>query len=272
MLALRSLSVAALLLIAVPAFAQETPSRLAPGGFREETLYRGVTLWRKGKEYVQVISPHRGAELHLLHGTLVPSEGEGTNFARLDLRDWWEEWSSEEPRAITLANGQFFNMNNPAKSPLAFSTKIDGVVYAGYGDVSEYGGQKMILRIGARHATVEKYDDDAGSLYAFPEDDIIVGLRPEVSKSGSVRRGRTFVGTMRNGNLIVFTSPAATQRYAARILAAFGAERTKIMMLDGGGSSQLIHEGKMVIPVQPKNAPLRTVPLAIGITEAPERL
>jgi hypothetical protein len=245
------------------------PARIAPPGFREVATESGVTLWRKNREYVQVVSPHRGAVLHLLHGPIIPSEGAGTNFARRDLREWWTEWQAQEPLAFTLTNGQFFNMNNASKSPLAFSTKINGVVYAGYGDGIEYAGCKMALRIGSRHATVDAYDDNAGSLYAFPEPNIIVGLRPDVSKAGNVRRGRTFVGTMPNGNLLLFTSPAATQRYAERILIAFGADRKKIMMLDGGGSSQMIHDGTLLLPAQRSSAtPLRRVPLAIGVTRA----
>lgn len=251
------------------AYAEDIPApvQIAPLGFREVTSGSGVTLWRKGREYVQIISPHRGATVKLLHGDIIPSEGAGTNFARRDLRDWWVEWSKGESSAFTIANGQFFNMNNPSRSPLAFSVKIDGIVYAGYGDEDEYAGKKMALRIGFRHATVEQYDDDAGSLYAFPESDIIVGLKPDVSKSGNIRVGRTFMGTMPNGNLLIFSSPGATQQYATRMLIAFGADRNKIMMLDGGSSTQLIQEGTLLIPsgVSPTK-PLRTVPLAIGVT------
>ncbi len=252
------------------AYAQSASQiQIAPPGFREVTSGSGVTLWRKSREYVQVISPHRGASVKLLHGKIIPSEGAGTNFARMDLRDWWTEWSADEPSAFTLANGQFFNMNNPDRSPLAFSVKINGIVYAGYGDDNEYTGKKMALRIGTRHATVQQYDDDAGSLYAFAEPDIIVGLKPDVSKSGNSRLGRTFMGTMPNGNLLVFSSPGATQRYATRILIAFGADRNKVMMLDGGGSTQLIHEGAPLIPTGISiSKPLRTVPLAIGVVMA----
>ncbi len=247
--------------------AQDASPRIAPPGFRELRHEPGVTMWRKGKEYVQVISPHRGATLHMLHGKVIPSEGQGTNFERRDLRDWWTEWKRGEPMALTLLNGQFFNMADSAKSPLAFSAKIDGIVYAGYGDEVEYNGRKMLLRIAERRATVEPYDDDAGSLYALPEANVIVGLRPDVSKSGGVRRGRTFAGTMPNGNLLLFSSPAASQRYAERILIAFGADRERIMMLDGGGSAQLIHDGTLLIPARTNSTTvLRTVPLAIGVT------
>lgn len=245
----------------------EAADRRVPG-FRPVDAEKGVVLWRKNKEYVQQVSLRDGASIRLLHGAMIPSDGPGTNFARRDLRDWWTEWRNEEDTAYALLNAQFFNMQNDRKSPLAFSTKMDGIVYVGYGDETEYPGRKLVLRIGGESAAMEPYDDDPGSLYAVPEEHVIVGLKPDVSKTGNIRRGRTFIGMTGDGKVLIFTSPAATQRYAYRILAAFGAERTKIMMLDGGGSTQFIHEGKLLIPTTKNGTAsyLRTVPLAIGVT------
>lgn len=264
-----TIGIVALLLGMVPVtvVAQTSSARAAPAGFSLEAVDGGVTLWRKRGEYVQMVSLKDGADIHLLHGKVIPSDGAGTNFARRNLREWWKGWKKEEPGALTLFNGQFFNVNNPSKSPLAFSTKINGIVYAGLGDTTEYDGQKMALRIADDSVEIEPYDDDAGSLYALPEKNIIVGLKPSVSKLGSVRRGRTFIGLKDDGNLMIFTSPAAMQRYAERILIAFGANRKKIMMLDGGGSTQLIYKGSLLIPTPKgkKALVLRTVPLAIGV-------
>lgn len=256
-----------LVLLAAAAPQAQAARSAVPPGFREADEAEGVHLWRKGKEYVHAVSPAAGASIRLLHGGMIPSDGAGTNFARRDLRTWWSDWSKGERGAYALFNAQFFNTANDAKSPLAFSTKIGGIVYAGYGDESEYAGKKLLLRIGDDAVSMEPYDDDAGSLYALPEDDIIVGLKPDVSKAGNVRRGRTFIGATDDGKLLVFVSPAATQRYAFRILQAFGADRSKIMMLDGGGSAQFIHEGALLIPAKKAaTAPyLRPVPLAIGV-------
>lgn len=262
---LAAVSLCLFLFFCLPAFADARAS--VPLGFREVVSETGLAMWKKNRDYVTVVSPRDGAALRLLHGKMIPSEGAGTNFARRDVREWWEEWKQEEPGAVLLLNAQFFNTENPAKSPLAFSTKVNGIVYAGYGDGTEYGGKKMVLRVGDEKAVVEPYGDDAGSLYAYPERTVIVGLKPEVSKSGSVRKGRTFVGTRPDGSILLFTSAAATQRYAARILLAFGAERNGIMMLDGGGSTQLVHRGRLLIPAASRSASptLRKVPLAIGV-------
>ncbi len=261
-----ALSLAACLLLATAPHARAADRRVP--GFRVVDAEDGVLLWRKGKEYVQQVSLADGASIRLLHGDIIPSDGAGTNFARRDVREWWAEWQTEDAAAYTLVNAQFFNTQNDKKSPLAFSTKMNGIVSVGYGDETEYPGRKLVLRIGDDRAAMEPYDDDPGSLYAMPEANIIVGLKPDVSKVGNVRKGRTFIGMTNDGKLLLFTSPAATQRYAHRILIAFGAERSKVMMLDGGGSTQFIHKGALLIPTAKSGtAPyLRTVPLAIGVT------
>jgi hypothetical protein len=268
----RTLAVIAVLTLTVGiaplAEAQQKPFLIvAPLGFRPIASEPGVKLWRRGRDYVQIVSPAQGATIALLHGDVIPSDGIGTNFARKNLRTWWEEWSAEEQSAFTLINAQFFNENHPRKSPLAFSTKMNGVVYVGYGDETEYKGRKMLLRIGESHAVIDEYNDDAGSLYTLPEPNIIVGLKPDVSKQGNTRRGRTFIGAMPGGDVLIFSSPAATQRFATRMLIAFGVDRNKIMMLDGGGSTQFIREGTLVIPEKKNGVEpyLRTLPLAIGV-------
>lgn len=235
----------------------------APPGFREITAERGVTLWRKGREYVQVVSLARGAKLDILQGGVKPSEGAGTQFERSHIREWWEEWSAKNDDAFSMMNAQFFNMSDPAKAPLAFSVKSDGVVHPGYGDADEFKNEKLVLLLGERRATVLPYKDDAAMLYDRPEKNAIVGLEAAADKSKNRRLGRTFAGVMPNGNVLLFSSPGATQRYATRMLFAFGAKRTGVLMLDGGASSQLVVQDEFLVPTRATT--LRTVPQAIGV-------
>lgn len=258
---MRALAIALLSVAFVPSVFAAGP---VPKGFRRVGEPGAVTTWRKGREYVQRIDHGDGAALVLLNGKMIPSDGAGTNFERTTIPAWWKEWKRAEPGALALVNAQFFNTDNPAKSPLAFSTKIGGIVYAGYGDETEYPGKKLVLRLGPDGASMSPYADDAGTLYAIKEPDAIVGLKPDAGKSGNVRRARTFVGVDADGEVLLFASPAATQRYAYRILVAFGAGRNSVMMLDGGGSTQFVHEGKLLIPSRASY--LRPVPLAIGVT------
>lgn len=222
-----------------------------------------MTLWRKGREYVQVVSLARGAKIDMLQGDVKPSEGTGTQFERSHIREWWEEWSEDEDNAFSMMNAQFFNMSDPAKAPLAFSVKSDGVVHPGYGDADEFKNEKLVLLFGERRATVLPYKDDAAMLYDRPEDNAIVGLEATADKSKNRRLGRTFAGVMPNGNVLLFSSPGATQRYATRMLFAFGAKRTGVLMLDGGASSQLVVQDEPLVPT--RTDILRTVPQAIGV-------
>ncbi len=246
-------------------FAQQSDRIFAPG-FREIDSAPGVTLFQKGRDYVHIVSPRRDAGVRLLYGTVSAGNDE-TQFARKDIREWWKTWSQTEPQAFALMNSQFFNASDPAKAALAFSTKADGIVYEGYGDKREFLGGKMLLRIGKKHTIVEPYNDNPRSLARFPEPDIIVGLRADINKQASRRLGRTFIAGMPQGNLLIFTSPTATQRYAERILVSFGADWGNTLMLDGGGSTQLVHKGTVLVPSHPpgKDIFLRSLPQVLGV-------
>lgn len=251
----------------VQSFAQTaaiTAARTSPLGYRETHTLPGVSVWRKGREYVQVVTPAKGGRIKLLTGEIKPSMMAGTSFARKDIRDWWTIWQNNDPRAVSVANGQFFNMNDPLKAPLAFSTKVDGIIHPGYGDGVEYPQGKLILLLGEHHYDVASYDDNAAALFAHAEREALVGLKPDMSKRATKRAGRTFIGVTPEGNAIILTSPGATQRYATRILIAFGAQRGKILMLDGGGSSQLVTKDGLLVPSR-QGGGLRTVPQAIGV-------
>ena len=259
------LTASLLLVLPTSLFAQQSDRIFAPG-FREIDSAPGVTLFKKGKDYVHIVSSRRDAGVRLLYGNVTADAAE-TQFARKDIRTWWKAWSQTEPEAFSLMNSQFFNASDPTKAALAFSTKADGVVYEGYGDKREFLGGKMILRIGKKYTIVEPYNDNPGSLERFPEPDIIVGLRADINKQASRRLGRTFIAGMPQGNLLIFTSSTATQRYAERILVSFGADWDKTLMLDGGGSTQLVHKGTVLVPSHRPGADiiLRSLPQVLGV-------
>ncbi len=205
--------------------------------------------------------------MELLLGNVVPSDGAWTQFQRKNAETWWKEWDDDDK--VSLLNGQFFNTDNTDKSPLAFSVKKDGMVHTGYGDATEFTGKKMLLRIGEDEFIAEPYADDAARLFEIPEENAIVGLKETASKQPGSRIGRTFIGVNADGEALVLTSSLATQRFATRILTAFGAKRQQILMLDGGHSSQLMLEGRLVIPhnERGRKAGQRPVPQVIGITD-----
>lgn len=258
------LAVLMLFLLGAPGASAAQTARRTPLGYRETHALPGVRMWRRGtREYVQIVSPAEGGRIKLLNGEVRPSMYPGTTFARKDIRDWWTHWKTADANAFSVANGQFFNMGDPAKAPLAFSTKVDGVIHPGYGDAEEYPQGKLVLLLGENAYDVQAYGDDAAALFERAEREALVGLRPDMSKKAARRVGRTFIGVNAAGEAIILTTPGGTQRYATRILTAFGAERHKIMMLDGGGSAQLVTEKGLLVPS--RGGSLRTVPQAIGI-------
>jgi hypothetical protein len=254
----------AFLLIALPSFADAA----VPPGFRKGESAPGITVWQKRNDLIQSVALSAGAKLSMLQGKEMPSENQ-TLYKRNNVKEWWNEWKQQEKNAFSIINGQFFNMDDPEKAPIAFPVKSSGFVHPGYGDSAEYNGKKMLLRIADDGAVIEPYNDSAAALYAAENKDAIVGLKADAPKQPGRRIGRTFIGVDDNGDAIIFTSAVATQRYATRILMAFGADRKQIIMLDGGKSTQAMINGKLVVPSTKRAAAgLRTVPQAIGVIAA----
>jgi exopolysaccharide biosynthesis protein len=75
------------------------------------------------------------------------------------------------------------------------------------------------------------------------------------------------MGVANFDHIFILTSPGKTQGDAAKILKAFGAE--KVMMLDGGGSTQLIIKG--IDFVSSSDPTPRTIPQAIGVFEGKKK-
>lgn len=148
---------------------------------------------------------------------------------------------------------------------LPFPLKKDGqVISDGYG-IKQFPDQKLILEIWPDHVDIEKLSKD--NLYGSSAPDIVAGLTEDASKSPSHFVPRTFVGVLdqdqdgQSETLLIFNTMTARQSDAADVLRSFGA--TKVMMLDGGGSTQLICKGEDFISSD------RLIPQAIGVFAAP---
>lgn len=234
----------------------------------------GVWLFRKDykngtPDYVQVIDLERGAALRLLHAPVSaerPRRGVyGGNDARLGLNSlegYWQQTINYSPQAFCVTNGQFFYLPE-APTRLALPLKVDGkIVTEGYG-YDQYP-EKLMLELWADHADIKLLT--AESLYASNAPDILGGLPEEANKRAPYAVGRTFIGVDDwDGDgqfeiVYVFNTPTASQGAVAQVLRDFGAE--KVMMLDGGGSTQLICQGKSIIPSD------RNIPQAIAALAA----
>jgi hypothetical protein len=263
------------LLLVLPA---ANPARAADGGvtippgFRKIDGAIGIQLYQKdypggSPDYVQVIDLSQGASLKSLHGSISdPGAGQGAyggndaRFRSQSLAAYWQELAAQEPEAFCVINGQFFYMlEYPTRLP--FPLKIDGQVLTdGYG-IQDFPDQKLMLELWPGKADIVPLSKEA--LYASSAPDIIAGLAEDAPKAKKRYTGRTFIGLAgpnsqgRFETLMILSTKTARQVDAAGVLKSFGAQ--KVMMLDGGGSAQLLCRGRSFIYSE------RLVPQAIGI-------
>lgn len=247
-----------------------------PPGFYLVQSKDGVQLYRKdypggAPDFVQVVDLSMGAALKPLHGAISdPGTGQGVyegndaHFRSRSLSDYWRTFSTENPSAFCVTNGQFFYMPEyPTRLP--FPLKVDGdLLTDGYG-IKDFPGKKLILELWPGKADIISLSKEA--LLNSTAPDIVAGLTEDAPKRIKFAVGRTFVGVAdKNVNgtyetVLVFNSSISHQDAAANVLRNFGAE--KVMMLDGGGSTQLSCQGKSYIYSD------RLIPQAIGIMAAP---
>jgi len=243
-----------------------------PDGFTLVSSKGAVALYQKNypngsPDYVQVADLSQGAQVGVLHGQIVDSgQGQGVyggdnpRFGRESIQQFWHDFSAANDGAFCISNGQFFRLAD-SPTPLPFSLKVDGQVLTdGYG-IKEFPDQKLMLEIWPDRLDIR--DLSKGNLYGSSAPDIVAGLTEDAEKASKLAVGRTFVGILDQNNdgrfetLLVFNTTIARPPAAASVLRGFGAQ--KVMMLDGGGSTQLVCNGKPLIDTD------RLIPQAIGI-------
>jgi hypothetical protein len=250
-----------LLLICLPYSASAAPSSLpVPDGFGLILSDPGVQLYRKdytngNPDFVQVADLSQGAAVKLMHGNIANAGsgqgvygGDNPSFNRQSLQNAWSGFSASKPSAFCITNGQFFSTDIDP-TVLAFPLKKDGKkVSDGYA-IDEFPDQKLILELWADHADIQPLTQE--TLLSSTAPDIITGLSEDADKGIKTPNARTFAGVA-DGNqdgqyetVLVYNTLTATQPEAASVLRSFGA--AKVLMLDGGGSTQLICKGNAYI-------------------------
>jgi hypothetical protein len=236
----------------------------------------GVQLYKKDypngtPDYVQLVDLSQGAKIELLHGQITePRPDEGAyggadpRMTSLPLQTYWSKASEHDQPAFCVTNGLFFYMPEyPTR--LAFPLKVDGnLITDGWG-VQTYPGQKLILELWDDHAAITRLSSQVLNISTAPN--LIGGLTEEANKRIKYSVGRTFVGVADRNNdgsletVLVFNSSSSLQSGAAEVLRSFGADQ--VMMLDGGGSTQLLCKSGWYIRSD------RPVPQALAVIAAP---
>jgi len=244
-----------------------------PPGFSLILSDEGTELYQKdypggNPDFVQVVNLSKGATIVLLHGEIVdPDVGngrfEGYNplISSQNLGDIWHDFSMSYPNAFCLTNAQFFNhLANP--TTLAFPLKKDGVhISGGHGD-DNYSGKQLIFEIWDDRVDIKPLTNE--NLYGSSAPNILGGLTEDADKQAQESGGRTFVGISDRNNdgkyeiVLIFNTRTAKQFEAVHVLREFGAE--KIIMFDGGGSTQLICQGQGLLI-----SSSREIPQSLGV-------
>jgi hypothetical protein len=243
-----------------------------PPGFYQIAAAPGVQFYQKdyspgNPDYVQVVDLSQGASVELLHAPLrEPRPNKGVyggadpRFGFNTIQGFWKQLSQSHPSAFCVTNGQFFYMKeNPTR--LAFPLKKDGVVVTDGWAIEQYPGEKLMFEIWDDRVDIVELSK--WSLYGSKAPDILAGLTAKANKRAKDYTGRTFVGVDdrdQNGSfetVLVFNTKTARQKDADQVLTSFGAD--KVMMLDGGGSTQLVCQGETLIESG------RLIPQALGL-------
>ncbi|MEW5858620.1 MAG: phosphodiester glycosidase family protein [Cyanobacteriota bacterium] len=247
-----------------------------PPGFKVLRSAPGVTLYNQNSDYVQVVDLSQGASVKFLYGEITnPGKRQGAyggndpKLRRQTLTQAWEHFYSLNKKAFSITNGQFFRNDTSSATitNLAFPVKANGTIISdGYAGESEFASQKLMLAVWKDRAEISAFQGK-NSLCSSSAPNIIVGLSENANKSINKSLGRTFMGVRDSDSnntyetVLIFNSSDSTQFHAAEILKKFGAD--KVVMLDGGGSSQLLAQGKNYI------TSARTIPQTIGVVSAP---
>ena len=252
-----------------------TPEPNAPPGFQLLDAALGVQLYSKqysggNPDYVQVIDLSQGASLKLLYGSITqPRPGLGVyggadpRMLSPSLQEYWSLTKAESKNVFCVTNGSFFYMPEyPTRLP--FPLKVDGqMITEGWG-LHTYIGEHMMLELWEGRADIREQNRD--TLYSSTAPDIVGALSENANKRAKFAVGRTFVGVDdrdQDGEyetVLMYNTSSATQVQAATVLRSFGAD--KVMMLDGGGSTQLLCRSGYYIKSE------RLIPQAIAVIAA----
>lgn len=246
----------------------------------------GVKLYSNDSgDFVQVINLSLGASVKFLQGEVAGEgsppayQGKNPQFQRQTLKEFWLNLSEiDRQKAFSVCNGQFFKGGNPTE--LAFPVQADGeLISSGYAGAGEFLGEKVVFGTLENSAEIvpflESHNFEQNS---FPYINAIVGIREDggikvrewYSKAPFKKLPRTFLGVADidhngiNETVLILTAHRQTQGGAAQLLKKWGAN--VVMMLDGGGSTQLIVEDQELLSSTDSNP--RSLPQSIGVLQA----
>jgi len=247
----------------------------ASGSYRLIVWAPGAQLYEQDNiapDFVQVIRMDQGAKIKLVHAgkagvdpvlhELCLPDTLSQEFFRKSLDDFWIDQQSRYDNLFSITNGTFFQ-DFAQPIPLSFGLKSENVVET-YG--FDPNGQYRILKLFEDFAIIQ--DADECSIEGTAAPDALVALKDD---AGGVPDARTFIGVCSSGGdgnsevVLIYNSSLAYQYEARAALESFGA--TEIMMLDGGGSTQMKCDNYSYVESDECNSSngCRTIPQALVV-------
>lgn len=235
-------------------------------GFRPIYQASGVKVYEKSYtseklEFITIVNT-KVARLENFIGELTARDN--SQIKKNFLTQLWQnavEKNTPSNQVKVIINGAFFSTKNDPTG-IAFGLKVNGkLITYGYGVGNEYFGQIRTFSWN-NQSNIAKIQTYMVQTFKTVEN-VLGGLDITANKSANKYLPRTFVGVGdRDGDgvtetVIFYSSNYARQIDASATLRGFGAKAG--MMLDGGGSTGIIVDGKPLIPTN------RPIPHALAV-------
>lgn len=223
-----------------------------PSGYSQILNSSGVQVFKKDRQstYVTVINLQRGEMINLTGKYTDAPQGKVDHRS---MNQFWQDGlarNHSQRKAKVVVNGAFFAKYNEPTG-IAFGLKTAGTVISyGYG-LDEFPGLNKTIAWNNATASAQINTSDRATFNSQQFPDVVGALAETAGKRANRALARTFIGVEDNDRdgiyetVLVFSSTAAKQIDAANTLKSFGA--VKVAMLDGGGSTGLVVNGKILI-------------------------
>lgn len=241
-----------------------------PPGWTIVKSLNTVKIYKENNKenYMQVLDISKGATLEL------KQEYAGLNqqkpaYNRYTIASWWNKASNP----VSMVNGQFFFVWNPA--PLSFPIRTNGSYIQGHDNTLTSNDRQLEIIWN----TVDVFSYSLDRVKNGPNPLVLTGLSPYANKSATASVGRTFVCARYAGGqspwlMYIFTGRAETQASVRTKLQSWGCDvNNKTVMLDGGGSTALAYStasglkvvnGLSSANLQPENRPIPQILVVRG--------
>jgi hypothetical protein len=238
------------------ASASPTASK-APKGYNLISNSAAVQVYQQNnglQSYITVLDLAKGG-MQSLTGEVVADK----QVSHRSLMEYWDlvkQPNQNGQQAKVVINGTFFARYHKP-TDLAFGLKQDGkVITYGYG-LNEFPGLNKTIAWDGQQIQIQPY---AKGTFDGTMPNVVGALDVNAGKRKDKHLPRTFIGT-KGKQVFIFSSNYARQIDAMRTLQEFGAE--SIAMLDGGGSTGLVVDGKELLKANTQ------VPHGIAIFSTP---